>query len=141
MSLRNRQTFCSWVLINQPSPFFGGFLSTSGRSLFGMPPRWRNQLDEVGTLRWFATSPMLKVELTCLQALSDLDQMEAAWLEVMSAGDPKGAAQIMELLLSHMAMNGRRLTGAMTLDQLDTEKRATALKAVGHDCLQRPAKS
>ena len=38
---------------------------------------------------------MLKVELTCLQALSDLDQMEAVWLEVMSAGDPKGAAQIM----------------------------------------------
>jgi len=87
-----------------------------------MSPRWRNQLDEVGTLRWFATSPMLKVELTCLQALSDLDQMEAAWLEVMSAGDPKGAAQIMELLLSHMAMNGRRLAGAMTLDRLDAEE-------------------
>ena len=52
-------------------------------------PRWRNQLDEVGTLRWFATSPMLKVELTCLQALSDLDQMEDAWLEVISAGDLK----------------------------------------------------
>ena len=98
-------------------------------------------MDEVGTLRWFATSPMLKVELTCLQALSDLDQMEAAWLEVMSAGDPKGAAQIMQLLLSHMAMNGRRLAGAMTLDRLDAEERATALKAVGHNCLQRPAKS
>ena len=78
-------------------------------------------MDEVGTLRWFTTSPMLKVELTCLQALSDLDQMEAAWLEVMSAGDPKGAAQFMQLLLSHMAMNGRRLAGAMTLDRLDAE--------------------
>ena len=84
---------------------------------------------------------MLRVELTRLQALSDLDQMEAAWLEVMSAGDPKGAAQIMGLLLSHMAMNGWRLAGALTLDQLDAEERATALKAVGHDCRQGAAKS
>ena len=30
-----------------------------------------------------------KVELTCLQALSDLDQMEDAWLKVISTGDPK----------------------------------------------------
>ena len=68
---------------------------------------------------------MLKVELTCLQALSDLDQMEAAWLEVMSAGDPKGAALIIRLLMAHIAMTGKRLLGAMVLDRLDADLLST----------------
>ena len=36
-------------------------------------------------------------------------------------------------------MNDRRLAGAMILDRLDAEERATALKAVSHDGRQRPA--
>ena len=61
----------------------------------------RNQLDEVGTLKGLAISPMLKVELTCLQALSDLDQMEITRLEATSTGNPKEVALIRQLLLSH----------------------------------------
>ena len=44
MSFLKRQTFCSCVLSSQPSPCFGGCLSTSGLSLFGMGGVWRNRL-------------------------------------------------------------------------------------------------
>ncbi len=54
---------------------------------------------------------------------------------------PKGSGADHALLLSQMVMNGRRLAGAMTLDQLDAEERPTALKEVGYYSLQRPAKS
>ena len=44
MSFWKRQTFCSWSFINQPTPFFGAWRSTSGLSLFGIGGVWRNRL-------------------------------------------------------------------------------------------------
>ena len=86
-----------------------------------MSPRWRNQLDEVGTLRWFATSPMPAVEMTCLQSLADLEQLEGPCMEALSDGDPEGVATVIRLGLSHLAMTAKRLTDAMVLDRLDAE--------------------
>jgi len=54
---------------------------------------------------------------------------------------PKGSGADHALLLSHTVMNGRRLAGAMILDRLDAEERATALQEVGYYSLPRPAKS
>ena len=54
---------------------------------------------------------------------------------------PKVSGADHALLLSQMFMNGRRLAGAMTLDRLDVEERATALQEVGYYSLPRPAKS
>ena len=40
MSLVKLQTFRSWSFINQPTPFFGACLSTSGLSLLGISGVW-----------------------------------------------------------------------------------------------------
>ena len=82
-----------------------------------------------------------QVELTCLQGLADLERIEGPWVETLAAGEPEGTAVILRLLLAHMASTSKRLLGAMVLDRLDIEEGATALKAAGHQGLQRPAKS
>ena len=43
--------------------------------------------------------------------------------------------QIAELLLGHLTWNGKRLLGAMVLDQMNTESLST--RAVFPDCFQR----
>ena len=43
MSLRKQQTFPCWSFTNHPTPFFGAWRSTSGWSLFGIWPLWRNR--------------------------------------------------------------------------------------------------
>ena len=64
---------------------------------------------------------MLKVELTCLQGLADLERLEGPWAETLNAGDPEGAALIIRLLMAHMGVTGKRLLGAMVLDRLDAD--------------------
>ena len=41
LALVKLQTFCSWSFTSHPTPAFGGWRSTSGRSLFGIWTRWR----------------------------------------------------------------------------------------------------
>ena len=84
-----------------------------------MRTRWQNHLHEIGTLSWFATSPMPAVEMTCLQSLADLEQLEGSCMEALGDGDPEGVATVIRLGLSHMAMTAKRLTDAMVLDRLD----------------------
>ena len=85
------------------------------------------------------TSP--QVELTCLKGLADHERIEGPFLNALAASDPEGAAVMLRLLLAHMASTSKLVMLAMVLDRVDAEERATASKAVGHDCLQRPAKS
>ena len=48
---------------------------------------------------------------------------------------------MLRLLLAHMASISKRLLGAMVLDRVDAEQRATALKAAGHQRLQGAAEA
>ena len=82
------------------------------------------------------------VEMTCLQGLADLERIEVPFLNALTASDPEGAAAVMlRLLLAHMASISKRLLGAMVLDRVDAEQRATALKAAGHQRLQGAAEA
>ena len=72
-----------------------------------------------------------RVELTCLQGLADLERLEGPWLEELHNGDPETVAITLRLLMAHMASTSKRLMGAMVLDRLDAEERATAQEAVG----------
>ncbi|WP_115120531.1 hypothetical protein [Synechococcus sp. UW105] len=65
---------------------------------------------------------MPAVELTCLQTLADLEQLEGPCMDALSDGDPEGVATVLRLGLSHMAMTAKRLTDAMVLDRLDAEE-------------------
>ncbi len=49
--------------------------------------------------------PSPHVELTCLQGLADLEQLEGPWAEILNAGDPEGAAFIIRLLMALRANN------------------------------------
>ena len=84
---------------------------------------------------------MPAVEMTCLQTLADLEQLESPCLQALSDGDPEGVATVIRLGLSHLAMTAKRLTDAMVLDRLDAEERATASKAACHQGLKRPAEA
>ena len=77
------------------------------------------------------------VELVALKALADLDQLEGSWQSIMGSSDPEGVALLLRLLLAHMASTSKRLLSAMVLDRLNVEEGATALKAAGHQGLQR----
>ncbi|WP_156098011.1 hypothetical protein [Synechococcus sp. KORDI-100] len=68
---------------------------------------------------------MTHVELTCLQGLADLEQLEGPWLDGMVTGDPEVTATTMRLLLAHMTWNSKRLLGAMVLDRMDAETLST----------------
>ena len=59
---------------------------------------------------------MLKVELSCLQALADLEQIEGPFMNAVTASDPEGAAVMLRLLLAHMASTSKRVMLAMVLD-------------------------
>ena len=71
------------------------------------------------------------VEMTCLQGLAELERLEGPWLEEMASGYPESVSITLRLLLAHMASMSKRLMGAMVLDRLDAEERATASEAVG----------
>ena len=70
---------------------------------------------------------MPHVEMTCLQGLADLERLEGPWLETMANGEPEAVATVMRLLLAHLTVTSKRLSGAMVLDCLDVEERAAAL--------------
>ena len=84
---------------------------------------------------------MPRVEQFCLKTSAELDQLEESWESIMAAGDPEGVALMLRLLLAHMTDTSKRLLSAMVLDRLDVEEGATALKAAGHQGLQRAAEA
>ena len=68
---------------------------------------------------------MPAVEMTCLQSLADLEQLEGPCMEALSDGNPEGVATVIRLGLSHLAMTAKRLTDAMVLDRLDADDLGT----------------
>jgi hypothetical protein len=84
---------------------------------------------------------MPAVEMTCLQSLADLEQLEGPCLQALGDGDPEGVATVLRLGLSHMAMTAKRLSNAMVLEHLDAELGLTAYEVVGHDCRQEHAEA
>ena len=68
---------------------------------------------------------MLKVELSCLQALADLEQIEGPFMNAVTASDPEGAAVMLRLLLAHMASTSKRVMLAMVLDRVDADELGT----------------
>ena len=53
------------------------------------------------------------VEMTCLQGMADLEQLEGPLMDCFGTNDPERTAAAMRLLLTHMTWNSKRLLGAM----------------------------
>ena len=107
------------------------------RSLFGMARSLDKTLTKLMAVSSpaadaFRPDPLPCVEMLALMALSDLEQLEGLWLELMQSKDPESVALAFRLALAHMATTSKRLMGAMVLDRLDAEEGATAHEAVGH---------
>ena len=62
---------------------------------------------------------MPAVEMTCLQSLADLEQLEGPLMDCFGTRDPETTAAAVRLVLTHMAWNSKRLLGAMVLDRMD----------------------
>ena len=71
------------------------------------------------------------VEMVALMALSDLEQLEGPWMELMQSKDPKSVAVAFRLLLAHLTQTCKRLQVAEVIQSVE-EQGAAALKAVGH---------
>ena len=49
------------------------------------------------------------VEMVALMALSDLEQLERPWLELMQSKDPESVALAFRLALAHLTQTSKRL--------------------------------
>ena len=49
------------------------------------------------------------VEMVALMALSDLEQLEGPWLELMQSKDPESVALAFRLALAHLTQTSKRL--------------------------------
>ena len=58
------------------------------------------------------------VEMVALMALSDLEQLEGPWMELMQSKDPESVAVAFRLVLAHLTVQSDRLNKAMVLDRL-----------------------
>ena len=79
------QTFTCWSFSSQPTPFFGAWRSTCGRSLFGMLPRWR-------AIKATAGSHYAAVLASVTAHLAMTQQLDIPVLMVFSAGLMKSLA-------------------------------------------------
>ncbi|QNI59859.1 hypothetical protein SynBIOSU31_03005 [Synechococcus sp. BIOS-U3-1] len=68
---------------------------------------------------------MPAVEMTCLQSLADLEQLEGPLMDCFGTRDPETTAAAVRLVLTHMAWNSKRLLGAMVLDRMDADLLST----------------
>ena len=59
------------------------------------------------------------VETLCLGQLSNLDQMERPWLELMATGEPELAATALRLFLSHLEHTMTMTQRAMVIIQAE----------------------
>ena len=59
------------------------------------------------------------VEMVALMALSDLEQLEGPWMELMQSKDPESVAVAFRLVLAHLTVQSDRLNKAMVLDRLE----------------------
>ena len=71
------------------------------------------------------------VEMVALMALSDLEQLEGPWMELMQSKDPKSVAVAFRLLLAHLTQTSKRLQMADVIQSVE-QQGATAYKAARH---------
>ena len=71
------------------------------------------------------------VEMVALMALSDLEQLEGPWMELMQSKDPESVAVAFRLALAHLTQTSKQLQMADVIQSVE-ERGATALKAVRH---------
>ena len=71
------------------------------------------------------------VEMVALMALSDLEQLERPWLELMQSKDPESVAVAFRLALAHLTQTSKRLQMANVIQSVE-QQGATAYKAVSH---------
>ena len=57
--------------------------------------------------------------MVALMALSDLEQLEGTWMELMQSKDPESVAVAFRLVLAHLTVQSERLNKAMVLDRLE----------------------
>ena len=70
-------------------------------------------------------------EMVALMALSDLEQLEGPWMELMQSKDPKSVAVAFRLLLAHLTQTSKRLQMADVIQSVE-QQGATAYKAARH---------
>ena len=80
------------------------------------------------------------VEMVALQALSNLEQMEGPWIELMQSKDPESVALAIRLALAHLVQTSKQLQMADVIQSVE-QQGATAYKAAGHRWLQGAAES
>ena len=71
------------------------------------------------------------VEMVALMALSDLEQLEGPWMELMQSQDPESVAIAIRLALAHLVQTSKQLQMADVIQAVE-EQGATAYKAVRH---------
>ena len=59
------------------------------------------------------------VEQFCLGQLSNLDQLEEPWLDLMATGEPECVATALRLFHSHLAMTLKHLGPAMLVSEVE----------------------
>ena len=99
------------------------------RSLFGMARSLDKTLTKLMAVSSpaadaFRPDPLPCVEMLALMALSDLEQLEGLWLELMQSKDPESVALAFRLALAHLVQ----------------EQGATDYQAVSHQRMQKAAK-
>ena len=74
------------------------------------------------------------VEMVALMALSDLEQLEEPWMELMQSKNPESVAVAFRLALAYLTQTSKRLQMAEVIQSVEMKfaprTRATALKAV-----------
>tara|TARA_B100000683_G_scaffold46880_1_gene43575 strand:- start:197 stop:466 length:270 start_codon:yes stop_codon:yes gene_type:complete len=89
---------------------------------------------------------MPAAQIPCVEmvALSDLEQLERPWLELMQSKDPESVAMAFRLVLAHLKQTSKRLQMAdviQTAEEHLAGDGATALEAVRHQRLQGATES
>ena len=69
--------------------------------------------------------------MVALMALSDLEQLEGTWMELMQSKDPESVALAFHLALAHLTKTSKQLQMADVIQEAE-EQGATAFKAVSH---------
>ena len=74
------------------------------------------------------------VEMLCLRVLSDLEQLEASWMDLMESKEPESVALAFRLSLVHLAQASKRFQMAAVIQEseqlldVDHALRPTALR-------------
>ena len=83
------------------------------RSLFGMARSLDKTLTKLMAVSSpaadaFRPDPLPCVEMLALMALSDLEQLEGLWLELMQSKDPESVALAFRLALAHLVQTSKQ---------------------------------